>query len=74
MNNNTFNYNFIIIEPGNEPDIYYFSDEELEWYQVVNLQDTDGFLSFMDDCERAYDSETYDKINNYFTKIFESEL
>lgn len=74
MNNNSFNYNFIIIEPADVPDIYYFSDDELDWSQVVNLQDTDGFLSFMDDCAREYDEKTYDKINDYFTKIFESEL
>lgn len=74
MNINNFNYNSINIEPANILDIYYFSDDDLDWFQVVNLQDTDGFLSFMDDCARAYDFDTYERINEYFTKIFESDL
>lgn len=75
MNNNKFEYNNIIIIPDeSRPYIYYFSDDELDWYETIDLEDTDSFLEFTNAINEEYDSLTYDKIDEYFTNIFESEL
>ena len=63
-----------LVQSTVDPNTFYFSDENNEYYWTVKLEDTDDFLEFIDWLDQTYDATITDPIKERLEEQFQTDF